>query len=143
MSIEIRRIKGDDEAAFHSIARDVFDEPVNPQRLKDYLFQPGHMMILAINDGEVVGQCAAVIHRHPDKVTELYIDEVGVGSDYRRQGIARRMMDDMFAWGRSLGCEESWVGTETDNVAAKALYDSYEGEPLQPFVMYVFKLRSS
>ncbi|ESW95363.1 hypothetical protein X769_29545 [Mesorhizobium sp. LSJC268A00] len=57
-------------------------------------------MIVALADGIVVGQCAAVIHRHPDKVSELYIDELGVSPAYQRHGIARKMLDAMFALGR-------------------------------------------
>ncbi|WP_318013572.1 GNAT family N-acetyltransferase [Mesorhizobium sp. CO1-1-4] len=46
------------------------------------------------------------MHRHPDKPTELYIDEVGVSPAFQRQGIARKMLDAMFALGREHGCEE-------------------------------------
>jgi len=97
---------------------------------------------VALADGVVVGQCAAVIHRHPDKVTELYIDEVGVSPAFQRQGIARKMLDAMFDIGRENGCEEAWVGTEQDNVAARALYESRK-EPhgsAEDFVMYVYRL---
>jgi ribosomal protein S18 acetylase RimI-like enzyme len=51
-----------------------------------------------------VAQVAAVVHRHPDKVTELYIDEVGVAPAWRRQRLARRMLDEMMAIGRAEGC---------------------------------------
>ena len=56
---------------------DVFDEPIDGDRLVDYLRQAGHLMIVAIADGEVVGMCTAMVHRHADKATELYVDEVG------------------------------------------------------------------
>ncbi|RJT39691.1 GNAT family N-acetyltransferase [Mesorhizobium waimense] len=124
------------------VAEDVFDEPVQPDRLASYLRKSGHFMIVALADGVVVGQCAAVIHRHPDKVSELYIDEVGVAPAFQRQGIARKMLDAMFAIGREQGCEEAWVGTEPDNAAARALYET-RAEPHGPaeeFVMYVYKL---
>ncbi len=103
------------------------------------------MMILALADGLVVGQCAAVIHRHPDKVTELYIDEVGTASGWRRQGIARRMLEEMIAWGRERGCGEGWVGTETDNEAALELYRRTEPRPQTEgtFVMFEFDLESA
>ena len=90
-------------------------------------------------DGEVVAQVAAVVHRHPDKATELYIDEVGVAPAFQRQGIARWMLDEMFAIGRARGCKEAWVGTEHDNVPARRLYES-GGSEAEPFVMYVYKL---
>ena len=117
----------------------MFDEPVDSKRLAAYLAEPGHYMIVAIADGVVIGQCAAVIHRHPDKVTELYIDEVGVAGGFRRQGVARRMLDAMFALGNSLGCGEAWVGTEHDNVPARRLYKS-RGAEAEPIVMYVYEL---
>ncbi len=126
--IDIKRLSAADTAVFARIAPDVFDAAVDSQRLSAYLAAPGHRMIVALHEGEVVGQVAAVVHRHPDKPSELYIDELGVAEAFRRRGLARAMLDAMLAWGRELGCEEWWVGTETDNVPARGLYDSYGGE---------------
>ena len=65
------------------------------------------------------------VHRHADeRPVELYIDEVGVAPAYRRKGIARLMLDELFALARELGCAEAWVGTEADNVPATTLYES-------------------
>lgn len=139
MKMEIIRLEAGDDALVMKVAEDVFDEPVRPDRLAAYLAEPGHFMIVALADGVVVGQCAAVIHRHPDKVSELYVDEVGVSPAFRRQGIARKMLDAMFAIGREQGCEEAWVGTEPDNLAARALYESRDSVA-EPFVMYVYRL---
>lgn len=122
MGISLKRMRPGDEGDFDSIAPDVFDEPIHPERLEAYLLEPYHLMILAIEDGVVVGQCAAVLHRHPDKPIELYIDEVGTASTHRRLGIGKRLLDAMFAWGRELGCREAWLGTEHDNAAANGLY---------------------
>jgi aminoglycoside 6'-N-acetyltransferase I len=126
MSVTVRRLQPGDEALFQSIAPEVFDEPIHAGRMHDYLRTPGHLMVLAFDGDLVVGQCAGVLHRHPDKATELYIDEVGTASTHLRQGIATLMMDELFAWGRELGCEEAWLGTETDNEPAKALYRRYK-----------------
>ena len=101
---------------------------------------PGHYFVVALSGGEVVGQVAAVLHRHADlRPVELYIDEVAVAPAFRRQGVAQRMLDEMFALGRSLGCAEAWVGTEADNLPATGLYESRQASP-EPFVMYVFAL---
>ena len=142
MTVDIRRLFPGDDALVMRVAEDVFDEPIRPDRLAAYLREPGHFMIVALADGMVVGQCAAVIHRHPDKVSELYIDEVGVSPAFQRQGIARKMLDAMFAIGREHDCKEAWVGTEPDNVAACALYELRK-EPhgeAEDFVMYVYEL---
>ncbi len=140
MPFTLKRMTIADEAAFHAIAPDVFDEPVDSRRLRDYLSTSGHMMLLAFDGDLVVGQCAAVIHRHPDKPTELYVDEVGTASTHRRQGIARSMLTELFAWGRELGCEEAWLGTELDNTAANALYRSFAPTEDEAIQYYLFKL---
>jgi ribosomal protein S18 acetylase RimI-like enzyme len=139
MDVTIKRLTSADAAILDHIADDVFDEPVDRDRLVAYLAATGHFMLVAVADGVVVGQCAAVIHRHPDKPTELYLDEVGVAPNFQRQGIARRLVDEMLALGRAEGCEEAWVGTEHDNVPAQRLYGS-GGAAAEPFLMYVFKL---
>ena len=120
----------------------MFDEPVRPDRLAAYLADPGHIMLVAVSDGIVIGQCAAIVHRHPDKVTELYIDEVGVTPAFQRKGIARAMVERMLAIGKELGCGEAWVGTEPDNLPARGLYERLEVKENQAetFVMYVYRL---
>ena len=141
--IEVRFAAAEDAELFDRVAEEVFDEAVDPARLAAYLSTPGHHMIVALDRGTIVGQVAAVAHRHPDKPTELYIDEVGVAAGYRRRGIARRMLAAMLAHGKAIGCEEAWVGTESDNLPAKALYEERRGagdDEAEQFVMYVFRL---
>ena len=140
MPFSTRRMQSGDETAFDRLAPDVFDEAIDPQRLAAYLQAPGHLMILAFEGELVVGQCAAVLHRHPDKPIELYIDEVGTASTHRRLGIARLMLDAMFAWGRELGCTEAWLGTELDNVAARGLYDERSPTEADAMMFYLFKV---
>ena len=139
VSIEIRQVGPGDVHLFQRVAPDVFDEPVRLLRLTAYLAEPGHFMLVALQDDVIVAQVAAVVHRHPDKVTELYIDEVGVTPALQRQGIARRMLDRMFEIGRDAGCGEAWVGTELDNLPAKRLYES-RGATGENFVMYLYTL---
>jgi aminoglycoside 6'-N-acetyltransferase I len=139
LEIEVRRVGAADVPLFGRVAEGVFDERIDASRLAAYLAAPGHFMLVALRGGEVVGQVAAVIHRHPDKPTELYIDEVGVAPALHRRGIARRLLDEMLGLGKALGCEEAWVGTEPDNQPARRLYETH-GVTAEPFVMYVLKL---
>lgn len=136
----VKRLLIVDIALFDHVAPDVFDEAVTPARLATYLAAPGHIMVVALADGAIVGQCAGVIHHHPDKPTELYVDEVGTASTHRRQGIARAMLDELFVRGRELGCEEAWLGTELDNDPANALYRGYRPTEDEAMQFYVFKL---
>lgn len=139
MDIHIKRLEPGDEAVLERVAEDVFDEAIDSGRLSAYLAEPNHHLIVAIKAGEVVGQVAAVVHKHPDKPDELYIDEVGVTPALQRQGIATQILGAMLAFGKELGCEEAWLGTENTNRQAKEFYASF-GAASAPIVMYTFKL---
>lgn len=140
MPITLKRLAAGDEAVFDTIAPDVFDEPIHPERMRAYLRELGHLMLLELDGNLVVGQCAAVVHRHPDKPTELYIDEVGTASTHLRRGVATAMLHEMFAWGRELGCREAWLGTELDNDPANGLYRRLKPSEDEAIQYYLFSL---
>jgi aminoglycoside 6'-N-acetyltransferase I len=139
MEIEYRRLGRDDAGVLARVAAEVFDEPIQPELAAAYLAEPTHLMIVALLDGQVVGQVVATLHRHPDKAPDLYVDEIGVAPAFQRRGIARRLMEEAFAWGRGLGCAGAWLATEPDNTAALALYRAL-GEAPQPIVMFEYDL---
>jgi ribosomal protein S18 acetylase RimI-like enzyme len=140
-SMQYVRIHHENAALLHRVADEVFDEPIMPERVAAYLENPANLLILAVTDGVVIGQIAAVLHLHPDKPIELYIDEVGVTPQYRQQGVATRLMEEIITLGKTLGCEEVWLGTELDNIPARALYDRYT--TAEEIVMYAWELESS
>jgi len=139
MPLEIRRLCPGDDAVLAAVAEGTFDEPVDPRLTAEFLADARHHMIVALDDGVVVGMISAVHYVHPDKPTELWINEVGVAPSHQRRGIARRLLDAMLAHGRSLGCVEAWLGTEEHNAAARRLYESAGGSA-EPFILYTFGL---
>lgn len=141
-AIQIRRLLPGDEPLLGSVAPDVFDGPIDPVRLKACLAQSGHLLFVAFDDGRDVAQAAGMIHHHADRSPELYVDNVGVSLAWQRRGIANRLMDALFAAGRAAGCEEAWLGTESDNLPARALYDRRREPvgPVETFVMYGYDL---
>ena len=140
MSITFMRLAKRDAKLFAHVAPDVFDAPIDPKRLENYLASPLHRMVVAMDQGVIVGQCAAVIHHHPDKPSELYVDEVGTASSHLRRGVATGMIIEMFAWGKELGCTEAWLGTELDNHAANALYRRFKPDEDEAIQYYLFSL---
>jgi aminoglycoside 3-N-acetyltransferase I len=58
----------------------------------------------------------------------LFIYELEVNDEYRRQGIATRLMTELEQIARSRGIAEGFVLTEPDNAAANTLYESLGGE---------------
>jgi len=140
VSIRYRLLGPGDAGVLDRVAEEVFDEPVRPDHLRAYLADPTTLMLVALDGPLVVGQCAAVIHRHPDKPSELYVDELGVSPAWQRRGIGRELMRRILDEGRARGCEEAWLGTEPDNAAANALYAGLGGDPVETFHLYHYDL---
>ena len=106
---------------------DVFDNPVQPDLARAYLAHPDYVIALAHEGGRVVGMATGLYYFHPDKPVELFVNEVGVAESHHRRGIGKRLMETLFVAARSRGVKYAWVGTETDNAPAIALYESCGG----------------
>jgi len=125
--ITIRLLGRGDDAVLDHVASDVFDHAVDAALTREFLADPRHHLVVACAGATVVGMATALHYVHPDKPAELWINEVGVASSHRRQGIGTRMLDALLAHARALGCREAWVGTEESNVAARRLYAKARG----------------
>ena len=134
---ELIWVEKSNQSVLRNVAQGVFDEAIKPDRLARYLDNSANLMVLAVRDGLTIGQCMCVIHDHPDKETELYLDEIGTGDDWRRLGVAQSLMDAVFAKADELGIEEIWLGTEPDNVAARGLYEKTGAKGEKAIVYYL------
>ena len=128
MGIEIRALRAGDEAVLRNVHEDVFDHPVRADLSHEFLADPRHHLVVAIDDGLVVGMASAVHYVHPDKPAELWINEVGVASSHQRRGVARAILHRLLRVAEEIGCREAWVLTDRDNEAAMRLYASTGGE---------------
>ena len=135
VEIETRWIDARNANMLDRVAPGVFDHAIDPQRLAIYLANPCNWLCVALHEGQVVGMCMCVVHHHPDKPTELFLDEIGTGDDWRRQGIAKRLMQMVFDRADAEGLDEIWLGTEPDNWPARGLYEG-TGAKSEPAVIY-------
>ena len=141
MSIEITLVTHDNANVLDNVAPDVFDHAIIPVQLAAFLDDPRHLLLVALNDGTVVGMATGVEYFHPDKPPQLFINEVGVTPKMQRQGIGRRLVTALLNAGKERGCSYAWVGTETDNEIAKACYAGVPGASEDdPFVLYEWEL---
>lgn len=122
-----------------NVADDVFDNPVNEKLASEFLNDPRHHIVVALVNEQIVGFASAVHYIHPDKPTELWINEVGVAEEHQNKGIGKAIMKELIQLGKSLGCVNAWVLTESDNLPANKLYQSVGGEKSET-VMYEFKI---
>jgi GNAT superfamily N-acetyltransferase len=129
-----------DAHVLQSVAPGVFDDPLDAAATAAFLGDPRHHIVVAVDEGTVVGFASAVQYVHPDKPrAELWINEVGVAAHYQRHGIGRAILSRLLALARDLGCREAWVLTTRTNEAALRLYASCGGvqDPADQ-VMYSF-----
>jgi len=137
--VDILELGMDGIAVLDRVADGVFDHAIDPHWSREFLADQRHHLIVALENGIVVGMISAVNYVHPDKAPQLWINEVGVASSHRRRGIGRRMLETMLARGQALGCTEAWLGAEEDNLPARRLYESVQSSA-EPFVLYSFPL---
>ena len=126
----------------HNIAEDVFDDPIVESAATEFLNDPRHRLVVALDGDLVVGFISGVIYVHPDKpAPELWINEIGVASSHQRQGIGKALMQAILEEAKRSGCNEAWVLTDRANLPAMAMYKSAGGEESLPDpTMFTFKL---
>ena len=126
----------------NNVAQDVFDDPLIESAAQEFLNDPRHRLVVALDENVVVGFVSAVTYVHPDKpAPELWINEIGVAPTHQRQGIGKALMQAILKQARHSGCSEAWVLTDRANIAAMAMYTSAGGEETLPdSTMFTFRL---
>ncbi|MCH2390225.1 MAG: GNAT family N-acetyltransferase [Nitrospinales bacterium] len=69
----------------------------------------------------------------------LYIDEVDTCSNHRKKGVATAMMQTFLKLAKEKHCEEVWLCTERENLAARKLYESLNPNDVGDIIGYTFK----
>ena len=138
-TFSVKTLSSEDLPLLSNVAPDVFDNPIDERLAKEFLSDPRHHIVVAVEDGMVIGFASAIHYIHPDKPEELWIDEVGVSPAHQRKGAAKAILIELLRLGKRLGCRSAWVLTDKSNMAAKRLYSSVGGR-VDPgdTVMYEF-----
>jgi ribosomal protein S18 acetylase RimI-like enzyme len=124
--VRVRRaLPGDED----EVARfeEAFDDKVLQDETRRFLEDARHHLLLGYVDDRPAGFLSAVEIFHPDKRSELFLNEVGVRDGVRRRGVARALVDELKRIGRERRCVSMWVLTDEGNAAAMQLYRSTGG----------------
>ena len=140
--IEIKLLGPPDSDILNNVAEDVFDDPIVISSAQEFLADPRHRLVVALDDNSLVGFVSAVVYLHPDKPTpELWINEIGVAPSHQRQGIGKMLLRKLLDNAKQSGCTEAWVLTDRANLAAMAMYKSAGGVEEAPDpTMFTFAL---
>ena len=139
MNIEIKMLGPSDANVLRNVHPDVFDYDIDSQWSEEFLQDPRHHIVVALDNVVVVGMATAVDYVHPDKPVELWINEVGVASNYQSKGIGKTLIQTLLDFAKELGCQQAWVATEILNKKAQRLYADLDGQA-DMFLMYTFEL---
>ena len=66
-------------------------------------------------------------------------DEVDTCSNHRKKGVATAMMQTFLKLAKEKHCEEVWLCTERENLAARKLYESLNPNDVGDIIGYTFK----
>jgi ribosomal protein S18 acetylase RimI-like enzyme len=129
--LAVRRAGLADAGAIGQLLHDFnteFEEPTpDPEGLAERVRQllgEGEITVLLAGagpDGLVVLRFRPAIWT---QALECYIAELYVAPDRRRQGLGRALMDAAIGLARSEGADRMDLGTDEDDIAARALYES-------------------
>jgi len=120
--MEIRSLGPGDEGCV-AAASQLFDAPAEETATSVFLGSDTHHLLLAYEGDRPVGFVSGVETTHPDKGTEMFLYELSVDPAFRRQGIARALVEELRETARRRGCYGMWVLTDEDNAAARATYE--------------------
>ena len=140
--IEIKLLGPAHLGILDNVAENVFDDAIVESYAREFLGDPRHRLVVALDQDTVVGFVSAVIYIHPDKpAPELWINEIGVAPTHQSQGIGKSLMRAILEEAKQSGCSEAWVLTDRINLPAMAMYRSAGGEETLPDpTMFTFRL---
>jgi ribosomal protein S18 acetylase RimI-like enzyme len=132
--IVVRRLAPGDEQVVAELAE------LEPPDAEALLRDERTLYVAALDDGRPVGFVFAheLLRRHGEG-SMLFVYDLGVEEEYRRRGIARRLLRELAAIAGARGIRIGFVITNASNEPAMALYESVGGvRPNDDDVMWDF-----
>ena len=118
--MDFRRSRPEDARGLEMLEEEIFPDPWSYRDVVDLISTEGAMCFSAVDEGRVV---AYVIGRIIPPEGEIY--RVAVSPEYRRRGIAYRLLDYAMKTSRGAGLECAFLEVRSQNTAAISLYTAY------------------
>jgi len=146
--IEINRVSENDDlvmiveeisAAKWANASQIDSADYTVETLSKFIKNSNSIFLVAYLEERFSGMASAMVLDRPHGEIWLYIDEIDVCENMHRKGVATEMMKQLFSLAKDYECDEVWLGSEIENVAANELYKSLNPIEIQEFVGYTYK----
>lgn len=135
----IRRLGPGDEDTLGVAVRRFKSRDTGPGQ---HLDDPATIVFVCEIDDDVVGWAHGYLMHRVDGGTMSLLYEVDVEPAHRRNGHARRMIQEFIATALILGCSSMWVLTDPDNSPAQSLYASLGGQRLTDQALFIWRFES-
>ncbi len=118
-SLTLRKTTREDIPSIFAIEQASFVSPWNVHTFLTTLHNRRSCNITARCNGEIVGYCFSLGMKNM-----VHLLNLAVHPDFRRQGIARRLLHEIFSFARSHGKSYVFLEVRKSNDSAKRLYTS-------------------
>lgn len=119
-AVEIREMKVDDLPEVLSIERISFRTPWSENLFREELFSPVCRSFVATMDGKVAGYVTFAI-----VLDEVHLRNISVHQDYRKCGIASKLLAHMIKISRENGLSWCTLEVRRSNISAIRLYEKF------------------
>lgn len=125
----IRRMRPEDISQVVVIEQESFSQPWSENSFLDTLCREDTIYLVSEEAGEVCGYCGLW-----QSFSEGEIPNVAVKKEYRRQGIAKRLLSQLFVEGERRGIDAFTLEVRASNESAISLYESlgFESAGVRP-----------
>jgi ribosomal protein S18 acetylase RimI-like enzyme len=121
----VRAGPGDFQNACEAVLEVHGRSPLDGMALVEFLADDARYLLLAIEDGRVVGSVNGyALFRPHTREPQFFLYEIDVRPECRRRGIGKALVAGFVAAARAAKAGEVWVLTNQSNEAAMALYGS-------------------
>lgn len=134
--MDIRRLQAGDEEAAARVVEDVklagdgiTDVTIDPVNLLSFLSKGTSYLLAAYMEATPVGFILAYeLPRIDGPRPMMFLYEIGVDERFRRQGIAKALIEELKRYCMERNCVKMFVPTSASNAAAMALYRATGGK---------------
>ena len=137
---DLAQLATDINSAYWTEENEMEGDEFSANSLKRYLDDASNLFLVAYYEQTFAGMASATIRERAYEDSRwLYVDELDVTSTHRRLGVGTMLMRALLEIASQRKCVELWLGTESDNTAAQALYNSLGPSETEAFLGSTYK----
>jgi ribosomal-protein-alanine N-acetyltransferase len=122
VNFHIREIRENELDIIHSLEEDIYDTPWSCSFFKLMAKLEKNLFLVAVNDNLIVGYTVGEVESRGIKGKAGHIMNVAVKKQFRNQGIATSLLDELERRIKRDGAEISYLEVRVSNVKAQELY---------------------